>query len=659
MRLSVIIVSYNVYPFLDNCLRSVQKSMKGIDGEIFVVDNASVDRTPQLVQQHFPDVKLMANPDNKGFAKANNQAISVCEGEYILLLNPDTIVSEDTLTTCIQFMDTHKDAGAIGVKLLDGSGRFLPESKRGLPTLSASFMKMSGLYRLFPRSSRWNAYYQGHIDENQTAQVEVLCGAFMFMRKEALGRTGNLDEDFYMYGEDIDLSYRISKAGYSIYYVPSTSIIHYKGESTRKSSLNYILTFYQAMLIFTKKHPEFRGQQFLTKVAIYVHGVLRVLRQSVSNWWPVALDGMLVAGSFLAVSKIWEQYYFGQSDYFRPSFYYFNIPLYTFLSVAAMYLNGAYDKPYTRKASWLGFFSGLVMILVIYAFLPIHLRTSRMVIVMGSFVFSLSMLLTRSWLSPWRYGDMRPGRQTGRKAIIVAGAEEAGRIKELINRSKDQIEIIGSVSPDAVHRELPLGYIGQLSQLEDIIRVHGVKEIIFSAQDVPFSAFTGSMTRLGPNLRYMLAASTTMNIVGSMSKDTEGEFYAIRVHFKISDPSSKRAKRLFDFFSAALFLLLFPVLVFFIQNRLSLLKNIIKVLTGKKTWVSYHPSDPMMSSLPPIPEGVLFPVYPLDESDVSRRLRHIHYVYARDYHWTTDLSILTQQWRKTSQTNSGYAHGPN
>jgi hypothetical protein len=459
-----------------------------------------------------------------------------------------------------------------------------------------------------------------------------------------------------MYGEDIDLSYRITKAGYSIYYLPETSIIHYKGESTRKSSLNYILTFYQAMLIFTKKHPEFRGQQFLTKVAIYIHGVLQVFRQSISNWWPVVLDGILVAGSFLVVSKIWERYYFGQTDYFRPSFYFFNIPLYTIITVAAMYLNGAYDKPYTRKTSWLGFFSGVVMILVIYAFLPIHLRTSRMVIVMGSFVFSLLMLLTRSRLSPWKYTEMHPDHQTDRKAIIVAGAEEAGRIKELINRSKDQIDIIGSVSPDIVNQELPQGYIGQLTQLEDIVRVYGVKEIIFSAQDVPFSVFTGSMTRLGPNLRYMLAASTTMNIVGSMSKDTEGEFYAIRVHFKISDPSSKRAKRIFDFITALLFLLAFPILAFFISNSLSLLKNIIQVLTGKKTWVSYHPSDPMIASLPPLSDGVLHPAYPRDESDLTRRLQHIHYVYARDYHWTTDLSIMTTQIGKTGQINSGYAH---
>jgi GT2 family glycosyltransferase len=351
--------------------------MKHIDGEIIVVDNASVDGTPQQVRQHFPDVHLIANHDNRGFAKANNQGISLAKGEFILLLNPDTIVSGDTFSTCIRFMETHPDAGAIGVKMIDGSGRFLPESKRGLPTLSASFMKMTGLYRIFPHSATWNQYYQGQISENETAKVDVLCGAFMFIKKAALDASGYLDEDFFMYGEDIDLSYRITKAGYAIYYLPDTSIIHYKGESTRKSSLNYILTFYQAMLIFTQKHPEFSGQKVLIQLAIYFHGLLQLIRQNVTRWWPVVMDAILVSSSFFLVSKGWALYSFGSVDHFKPEFYYFNIPLYTAIMLLALYLNGAYDKPFTKRSSWLGFFSGVVMILMIYAMLPMDFRTSR------------------------------------------------------------------------------------------------------------------------------------------------------------------------------------------------------------------------------------------------------------------------------------------
>lgn len=655
LRLSVIIVSYNVYPFLDNCLRSVRQALQQIDGEIIVVDNASVDGTAQLVRQHFPDVRLIANHDNRGFARANNQGIVAAKGEFILLLNPDTIVSEDTFSTCIQFMELHPDAGAIGVKMLDGTGRFLPESKRGLPTLSASFMKMTGLYRLFPRSAKWNQYYEGQIGENETATIEVLCGAFMFMRKVTLEKSGYLDEDFFMYGEDIDLSYRITQSGYKIYYLPTTSIIHYKGESTRKSSLNYILTFYQAMLIFTQKHPEFSGQKVLIQLAIYFHGLIQLLKQNITRWWPVVMDALLISSSFFIVSKVWAVYRYGSADYFQPEFYYFNIPLYTCIMLLAMYLNGAYDHPFTKRSSWLGFFSGILIILVIYAILPVYVRSSRMVIVMGTLVYMAWLILTRSKLNPWSSGSRLADQQTDRKAIIVSGEEEAGRIKELINRSKDHIEILGTVSLHVKDTEIkPDVYLGSIAQLEDLVRIYQVREIIFSAQDVPFSVFTGSMTRLGPGLRYMLAASTTMNIVGSMGKDIAGESYAIRIHFKLTEPSSKRSKRLFDIVSSFMLLVAVPVLVFFISNPIRFLQNIFLVIAGKKTWVSYHPLDPMVVSLPKLPPGVLHPAYPRDESDLTRRLQHIHYVYARDYHWTTDLSILVSQLKRTGKTNSGY-----
>lgn len=624
--------------------------MKGIAGEIIVVDNASVDGTPQLVQKHYPDVTIIANKENRGFAKANNQGINIASGAFILLLNPDTIVSGDTFSTCLDFMDNHPNTGAIGVKMLDGSGLFLPESKRGLPTLSASFMKMTGLYHLFPKSKTWNRYYQGHVDVNETNQVEVLCGAFMFIRKEALTKAGLLDEDFFMYGEDIDLSYRLTKTGYAIYYLPTTNIIHYKGESTKKSTLNYVLTFYQAMLIFTQKHPEFSGQKFLIKIAIYFHGILQLIRQNLTKWWPIVLDTALLFGSFFIVSKIWARYYFETIYYLKPTSYYFNLPLYTAIIILSMYLNGAYDKPLKRKSSWLGFFSGLLMILVLYAVLPTELRSSRMVILMGSLLFSLMLLATRSRLNPWSTLSDDMGQQNNRKAIIVASPDETARIKELINRSKDHIDILGIVTPTKETIHPADGSLGHIGQLEELVRVYQAKEIIFSAQDVPFSVFTGTMSRLGPSLRYMLAASTTMNIVGSMGKDIAGESYAIQIHFNLSDQASRRAKRIFDILAALILIIGFPLMMFLIPKPLNYLKHAFLVALGKRTWVSYYPLASMVQSLPSLKTGILCPAYPADKSDLERRLQHIHYVYARDYHWTTDLSILIMQLKKIGQT---------
>ena len=645
MKVSVIIVSYNVYPFLDNCLRSVIQSIKGIEHEIIVVDNASVDRTPQLLRQHFPQVTLVENEINVGFAKANNQGIAIAHGEYILLLNPDTILSENTIEACVHFMHDHPGTGAVGVKMIDGSGKFLPESKRGLPTLRASFMKMTGLYKLAPNSSFWNSYYHGESKENETAQIEVLTGAFMFIRTSALVKAGLLDEDFFMYGEDIDLSYRITKAGYDIYYLPTTSIIHYKGESTKKASLNYLLTFYNAMLIFTQKHPEFSGQRILIRMAIYLHGFLRLVRQFVASAWPVLVDALLAYGSFFLVSLIWSRYYYENPAYFNPSFYYLNIPLYVCIMLSGLFFNGAYDQPYESRRSWMGFLTGVILIFTIYAFLPVEYRTSRMVIALGSLLFGILLALTRLKKTSTRHSAV-----VVRKALIVGGKEEAARIKELINRSSDHIEVIGTVSPHD-HDPDDSEVMGRISHLEDIVRVHGAKEIIFSAQDVPFSLLTGSMSRLGPGYRYMLAASTTMNIVGSMNKDTEGETYGLRINFKLSHPSTRRSKRIFDFLSAVFLFILSPILLFFVREKRRMMQHILQVIGGFKTWISYNPLDPTIYSLPPLKKGILHPAYLEHGPNDLIRLEHIHYVYARDYHWTTDMSILFQQWKRIGQHN--------
>jgi GT2 family glycosyltransferase len=623
--------------------------MEGIDGEIIVVDNASVDHTVSQLHQHFPDIHVIANRENKGFATANNQAIATARGEYILLLNPDTIVSGDTFEKCVSFMDKHPDAGALGVRMIDGTGRFLPESKRGLPTLSASFMKMTGLYKLFPRSAQWNRYYQGHIAEQETARIEVLCGAYMFIRRAALEKSGYLDEDFFMYGEDIDLSYRITKAGYAIYYYPETSIIHYKGESTKKSSLNYILTFYEAMLIFTDKHPEFKGQKLLIKPAIYFHGALQLVRQNADRWWPVILDLVLISMSFLVVAQAWARFYFGNPEYYTDAFYKINVPLYTGLMLLAMHLNGAYDRPFMKRASWSGLFSGVLVILAVYAMLPVELRSSRMVILTGTLAYLLFMVITRAKCKPWNAGAISSQQPTNRNAIIIAGTKEAERIKELINRSRDHIDILATIDPGDNAADRARDLPGYESKLEDLVRIYDVREIIFSAMDVPFSSFTGSMSRLGPSLRYMLAASTTMNIVGSMGKDIAGESYAIEIHFNLSRPSVRRLKRVFDFMLSLVMLLVYPIVLFFIPQPRQLLRNIFNTLFGNTTWVSYHPLDPLANALPVLKKGVLHPAYPTNEPEAIRRLQHIHYVYARDYHWTTDLSIFFSQFKRTGQ----------
>lgn len=284
MKITVVIVSYNVKYYLEQCLESLEKSLKGIEAEVYVVDNHSKDSSVEYLSERFSNVHLIASPHNLGFARANNLAIRETSSDYVLLLNPDTIVGEHTISDALLFMDSHKDAGALGVRMLDTSGYSAKESRRGLPTPMVAFYKMVGLCARYPRSPRFGHYYMSDLPWNKTSPIEVVSGAFCLMRREAINKVGCLDEDFFMYGEDIDLSYRILKGGYQNYYLPSL-ILHYKGESTQKSSFRYVHVFYEAMLIFFKKH--YSGMSLLLsfpiKMAIYAKATLALLRMQLEK----------------------------------------------------------------------------------------------------------------------------------------------------------------------------------------------------------------------------------------------------------------------------------------------------------------------------------------------------------------------------------------
>ena len=282
-----------------------------MDVEVFVVDNNSVDGSVEMVRNAFPKLHLIANIDNVGFSKANNQAIKRSKGDYVLLLNPDTIVPENCFSKLIAFADTTTDFGACGVRMVDGQGKFLPESKRGLPTPEVALYKMIGLNKIFPKSRKFGKYHLGYLPEHETNEVEILAGAFMFIRKKVLDEIGLLDETFFMYGEDIDLSYRITQAGYKNYYFADTTIIHYKGESTKKHSTNYVRVFYKAMVIFAEKHYSGKHQRaftFLINTAIWARAAIALLINLVKSIWKPVLEIALVFGSMYLLKNYWEDH---------------------------------------------------------------------------------------------------------------------------------------------------------------------------------------------------------------------------------------------------------------------------------------------------------------------------------------------------------------
>lgn len=271
MLLTVIIVNYNVKHYLFQCLYALRRAIQGIDCEIIVVDNNSVDGSIEYIAQRFPhhdfpQLRIIANKDNPGFGKANNQAFAEAKGRYVLYLNPDTFVCEDTIRQCVDFMENHPNAGCLGVKMINSNGSFAMESRRGVPTPWTSFCKITRLSKLFPRHKVFGRYYLQHLPIEESAEIEIVSGAFMVVRRDVVNKIGAFDEDYFMYCEDTDLSYRMLKSGYNNYYLPAR-ILHYKGESTRKYSYSYVNTFYKAILIFFKKH--FNNHLFLLKIIIY------------------------------------------------------------------------------------------------------------------------------------------------------------------------------------------------------------------------------------------------------------------------------------------------------------------------------------------------------------------------------------------------------
>lgn len=289
MEISVIIVNYKVKYFLEQTLKSVEEALYGISNEIFVVDNNSEDDSIDFLKARFPNVNYIENDENIGFARANNQAINKATGTYTLILNPDTIISKRVINDCVDFMHTHKDCGCIGVKMLDGNGKFLPESKRSFPTPWVSFCKIFGLSALFPYSRIFAKYHLRYLDNEKIHKIDILAGAYMFARTHLLKEANGFDESFFMYGEDIDLSYRMVELGYDNYYLPSP-IIHYKGESTKKNSMKFVKSFYEAMLIFFRKHYPNYGTlySFFVKGAVVARAAIATTRRLILKVTPTS-----------------------------------------------------------------------------------------------------------------------------------------------------------------------------------------------------------------------------------------------------------------------------------------------------------------------------------------------------------------------------------
>jgi len=635
--LSVVIVNYNVAYFLEQCLHSVFKASGNLSLEVFVVDNDSVDGSLEMIRSKFPQVKLMANKKNVGFSTANNQAIKKAKGRYVLLLNPDTLVEEDTFEKSVAFMDEHPDAGGLGVKMIDGRGRFLAESKRGLPTPAVAFYKIFGLSALFPKSKIFGQYHLGFLSKDEIHSVPVLSGAFMLMRKECLDKVGLLDESFFMYGEDIDLSYRITQGGYKNYYFPKTRIIHYKGESTKKSSVNYVIVFYRAMLIFARKHFSKRhakAYSYLINIAVYLRAGVALIMRLIRKVAVPLIEAGLIFGSLLLIKQGYQDY---SGIEYENRVVYMAFLFYTFSWMYSVYLSGGYDRYARLLRIWRGVAFGSVFILAVYALLPENLRFSRALILLGTLSTLLVYSLSRLALSFFGFDRYRIGKGQSAKIGIIGSDKEFDRIRKLVEESS----IVKNKFFHIPLREGKNAFSNQLNRFKEVLKVYELNTVVFSGQDLSSQEIIGLMADVtNPAIDFKIAPPESLYIIGSNTIDKGGELFIMDIN-AINKPKNKRKKRVFDVLASALLILTLPIGVWFVTKKMSFIRNCFQVFFARKTWVAYSGNNTDQQGLPRLKKGVLGPLDRLRKiKNPSQTASRLNTIYAREYSLRNDLSIL-------------------
>ena len=645
MKLSIVIVNYNVKHFIEQCLHSVYSALKGIEAEVFVVDNNSVDGSVALIKEKFPQVILIENKVNTGFSKANNQAIRISKGQYVLLLNPDTVVQEDTFTKTLAFMNAHPDAGGLGVKMVDGKGNFLPESKRGLPTPEVAFYKIFGLSKFFPKSKRFGRYHLTYLDKNKTHSIDVLSGAFMLLRAETLAKCGLLDEEYFMYGEDIDLSYRIILSGYKNYYFPDTCIIHYKGESTKKSSVNYVLVFYRAMAIFARKHfSQNRAKLFsvLIHFAIYLRAAASIIWRMTKQIALPALDFTLIFAGLFAVKEFYEKqikFTSGEGTYLEYLVKWAFVA-YSIIWVLSVFLNGGYDKPIKLRKILQGVITGMAIILIGYSLLPEAYRFSRAIILLGSLSTLVSLFLVRLVLHLLKIKGYVLNEDLSKRIAIVGDAGEYERVTGLLKETSISPAFIGFITIGDTAK-IP-NQLGNIEQLNEVIEVHQIQEIIFCSKNITSQQIINYMLQLvSAEVDFKIAPPESISIIGSNSIDTAGDLYVIDFN-SVSKPHNKRNKRILDMAISILLICVLPIAILFQKKPFHFISNLLLVLLGLKTWVGYEANaDPR---LPSIKKAVLSPHQNI-KTDDKEYLNKLNLAYAKNYKTENDLKILLKNFR--------------
>lgn len=690
LDLSVVIVNYNVREFLEQALRSVVRAAAALRVEVFVVDNNSVDGSVEMVRAQFPDVHVIANEANVGFSTANNQAIRQARGRYLLILNPDTILQEDTLSVLVRFMEVHPEAGAVGCKILNPDGTFALESRRAFPTPEVAFYRMVGLSRLFPRSRRFGRYNLTYLPADAVCEVDALSGSCMLVRRAALFRNaagraheaagrahkaagngaapgagpsglpeaslaaaghegaGLLDESYFMYGEDLDWCYRIQQAGWKIYYTPETQIVHYKGESTKKGELRYVRLFYGAMLQFAQKHFQHRHSRlfaWLLRGGIVLRAAFTVLSSGLRRLRAPLLDFAIVYGVVALLGVIRSEQTHIDFSYL---FYSLTAPLYAGGTVGGVALAGGYrrSRHHHLRPVLLGVTLGLLVVAAA-SFFAKGLAFSR-------FVVGMAWPVSACGLALWRL-RLRARRSGPRRCLLVGHAAEARRLQAMLARTpKAPFELVGYVAEadDCDPASTP-PCVGTLRHLRDLVRLRRIDDVVFAADGLPnHVVFTHIQQLRDLPVQFKILAEGREHVIGKAAIHDLSLPALLEAEEALGADRPAAARRALAWAVALAGLLMHPFVqaaalaagpVSFPARLAARTRLLPGVLAGRRALVGYAPDGPF---LPPPEWGLKPGVFTLAETITAplqpADARQVYWQYVRNASAELDWALLVR-----------------
>ena len=648
MELSIVIVNYNVKEFLTQCLDSIFKSQTQYNYEVIVVDNSSRDSGRDEICSTFKDITWIDNSENVGFGRANNQGFSRAKGVYTLILNPDTVLQEDTLEKCISYLLAHPEVGGLGIKGLDGSGQFLPESKRALPTPLVALWKITGLSAIFPKSSVFARYHLGHLSPEENHEVDILVGCFMMVPTQLLLSVGGFDPQYFMYGEDIDLSYELQKTGHKNIYFSDSQIIHYKGESTKRGSLNYVRMFYKAMVLFAKK--QFTGSSaaaysLLIYSGIYLRATLAIVARLGKSTFTPLLDAAVLFAVLNTIKSYWEQNHRFINGGSYPDLYTYTIQgSYVLVWLFGLWLSGVYFKNNRPIVMVRSMIVTTLFIGFAYGLLPDELRFSRALLLLGALGGLSAMLGWRAVLSVLSGKPMFEGATKQPRILFFGSKYSKGALDDILQSS--------GIIPSFYWEEVPnFNNDDWLLKLQALVRLHRINELIVDVSEVSNTRLISILTLLGEQTSVKSLMPEQKFIIGSDSSLTQGTTY--RKSQQTADPQYLRQRRVFEITATFLVVSLAPMTLVcaLATGRFSAWKLWIRysghIMTGEKSLIGYSRSLSEKFNVPPLPHPIfdICSVLP-SELDYMQNARAIVENYAIEARLRQDVLHLMQLSKK-------------